>query len=197
MGDDHVAISAGLLVKSDAIADVQRLGHVDLDMVDEIAIPDRLEEAIGEPEGQDVLRRLLAEEMVDAENLVFAEDGVQLRIERDCAFEIRAERLLHDDARALGEAGFVEHADRRERGVRRHAQIMNELAFPVAGQSRFVHRRLEGAGAGRHRDVVERRLEGRPALHARIAVVIPFDRLPGERAKRFDVEVFERNADDE
>ena len=197
MGDNHVAISAGLLVKSDAIADVQRLGHVDLDMVDEIAIPDRLEEAVGEPEGKNILRRLLAEEMVDAEDLVFAEDGVQLCIERDRAFEIRAERLLHDDARALGEAGFVEHADRGQRGVRRHAEVMNELAFPIAGQSCFIHRRLERAGAGRHRHVVERRLKGLPALHARTAVVIPFDRLPGERPKRFDVEVFERNADDE
>ena len=46
-------------------------------MVDEIAVPDRLEQAVGEAEREDVLRRLLAEEMVDAENLVLGEHLMQ------------------------------------------------------------------------------------------------------------------------
>ena len=79
MGDDHVAIGAGLLVEADALAEVEGLRHVDLHMVDEIAVPDRLEQAVGEPEGENVLRRLLAEEMIDAENLVLGEDLVQSR----------------------------------------------------------------------------------------------------------------------
>ena len=78
MGDDHVAIGAGLLVEADALAEIERLRHVDLDVVDEIAVPDRLEEAVAEPESQDVLRRLLAEEVIDAEDLILGEDGVQL-----------------------------------------------------------------------------------------------------------------------
>ena len=106
MGDHHVAIGAGLLVEGDAVADVEGLGHVDLHMVDEIAVPDRLEQAVGEPEGEDVLRRLLAEEMVDAENLILGEDLVQRVVERDRGFEIGAERLFHDDARSLGEIGL-------------------------------------------------------------------------------------------
>ena len=65
--DHHVTIGAGLLVESDPVADVEGLRHVDLHMIDEIAVPDRLEQAIGEPKGEDVLRRLLAQEMVDAE----------------------------------------------------------------------------------------------------------------------------------
>ncbi len=55
MGDDHVAISASLFIETDAFAEVQSLGHVDLHMVDKVAIPDRLEEAVGEPEGENVL----------------------------------------------------------------------------------------------------------------------------------------------
>ncbi len=74
---DHVAIGAGLLVEADALAEAQRLRHVDLHVVDEVAVPDRLEQAVGEAEGEDVLRRLLAEEMVDAEDLVLGEDLVQ------------------------------------------------------------------------------------------------------------------------
>ena len=82
VGDDHVAKGAGLLVEGDAVADIERLGHVDLHVVDEVAVPDRLEEAIGEAEGEDVLRRLLAKEMVDAEDLLLVENLVQLCVQR-------------------------------------------------------------------------------------------------------------------
>ena len=127
MGDDHVAIGAGLLVEADAVADIERLGHVDLDVVDEVAVPDRLEQAVAEAERQNVLRRLLAEEMVDAEDLVLGEHLVQFDVERDRALEVGAERLLHDHPRALGETGLVEHPDRRQRRARRHAEIVDEL----------------------------------------------------------------------
>ena len=134
MGDDHVAIGAGLLVEADAIADVERLRHVDLHMVDEIAVPDRLEQAVGEPEGEDVLRRLLAEEMIDAENLVLGEDLVQCVVERDRGLEIGAERLFHDDPRSPGEIGArssILTADSAAFG--RHAQIVDEPALLVEG----------------------------------------------------------------
>ena len=51
-------------------------------MVDEIAVPDRLEQPVGETEGKDVLRRFLAEEVVDPEDLVFGEDLMQFGIQR-------------------------------------------------------------------------------------------------------------------
>ena len=73
MRHHHVAVGAGLLVEADPLAEVERLRHVDLDVIDEIPIPDRLEQAIGEAKREDVLRRLLAEEVVDAEDLLFDE----------------------------------------------------------------------------------------------------------------------------
>ena len=51
-------------------------------MVDVVAVPDRLEQAVGEAEGEDVLRRLLAEEVVDAEDLLLGEGLVQRGVER-------------------------------------------------------------------------------------------------------------------
>jgi hypothetical protein len=78
VGHHHVAVGAGLLVEAGALAQAQRLGHVDLHVVDEVAVPDRLEQAVGEAEGEDVLRRLLAQEVVDAEDLLLGEDLVQL-----------------------------------------------------------------------------------------------------------------------
>ena len=140
MGDDHVSIGAGLLVEGEALAEVERLRHVDLHMIDEIAVPDRLEQAVGEAEGENVLRRLLAEKMIDAEDLILGEDLVQFVVERDRALKIGAERLFHDDARPLGEIGLRHQLDRRHRGVRRHAHVMDALAFAVEGLLRFFDR---------------------------------------------------------
>ena len=82
-------------------------------MIDEVAVPDRLEEPVGEAEGEDILGRLLAEEMVDAEDLLFREHLMELRVQRHGACEVCAEGLLHDDARALDEAGLSEQSDGR------------------------------------------------------------------------------------
>jgi len=69
VGNDHVAKRAGLLKEPGAALDRQLLGHVNLDVVDVTAVPDRLKQAVGEAEGEDVLDGLLAEEVVDAKDL--------------------------------------------------------------------------------------------------------------------------------
>ena len=135
MRHHHVAEGAGLLVEGRALAEPERLGHVDLHMVDEVAVPDRLEQAVGEAEGQDVLRRLLAEEVVDAEDLVLGEDLVQPGVERHGAREVGAEGLLHDDAAIADELGLGQQLHRRQRRVRRHAEIVHAAACPAASAS--------------------------------------------------------------
>ena len=132
MGHHHVAKRAHRLIEAGAFAEAQRLGHVDLHMVDEVSIPDRLEQAVGEAERQDVLRRFLAEEVVDAEDLLFGEDFVQLAVQRLCAGQIDAEGLFHDDAAALDETGLGQQPHRRQGGAGRHAQIVHATA--LAGQ---------------------------------------------------------------
>ncbi len=64
-----VAHGAGGLVEAAACADAEGLGHGDLHVVDLAAVPDRLEDRVGEPEGEEVLHRLLAEVVVDAEDV--------------------------------------------------------------------------------------------------------------------------------
>src|SRR3546814_4756041 len=44
VGDHHVAIGAGVLVEGRAALQSQRLGDVDLDVVDVVAVPDRRSE---------------------------------------------------------------------------------------------------------------------------------------------------------
>ena len=46
-----------------------RLGHRDLHVVDVAAVPDRLEDPVAEPEDEQVLDGLLAQVVVDAEDL--------------------------------------------------------------------------------------------------------------------------------
>ncbi len=65
-------IAPALLVVAGAALDPDRLGDGDLDVVDELAVPDRLEDAVREPQREHVLDGLLAEVVVDAEDLVLA-----------------------------------------------------------------------------------------------------------------------------
>ena len=196
MGDDHVAVGAGLLVEADAAPDIERLGHVNLDVVDEVAAPDRLEQAVGESEGENVLRRLLAEEMVDPEDLLLGKNLVQLGVERHRALEIGAERFFHDDARTLGESRFVEHPHRRQRRARRHAGVVDELVGLAERGGGLLDRVLQGARALRQRHIVERRREDGPGAVDRLVRMMPLDRLMGELAKGVRVDVVERHADD-
>ena len=103
----------------------ERLGHVDLHVVDVVAVPDRLEQAVGEAEGEDVLRRLLAEEVVDAEDLLSSNISCSAALSAPGAGQVGAERLLHDDP-ATARRGRPRRASapRRERGVRRDAEVV-------------------------------------------------------------------------
>ena len=69
---DDVAQRAGLLVERAAAFDAESFGHGDLHIVNVVAFPDRLEDAVGEAEDQEVLHRLLAEVVIDAEDLALA-----------------------------------------------------------------------------------------------------------------------------
>ena len=51
-------------------------------MVDVVAVPERLEHAVGETQHQDVLYRFLAEVMIDAVGLIFLQPFQQAGIER-------------------------------------------------------------------------------------------------------------------
>ena len=74
---DHVPQAAALLVVAAARADADLLGHGDSHAVDEIAVPERLEDRVGETLHEEVLHRLLSRGSGRSENLVFGEDGAE------------------------------------------------------------------------------------------------------------------------
>ena len=96
---NHVAKRAGgVVIGASAAGHADLLGHRDLHRADVPAVPDRLEDAVAEPQGQDVLDGLLAEVMVDAVDLALVEHGGDVPIQGAGALEIAAERLLDDHA---------------------------------------------------------------------------------------------------
>ena len=109
---DDVAQGAGLLVEGAAAFDAEGFSDGDLHVVDVVAFPDRLEDAVGEAEDEEVLDGLLAEVVIDAEDLALVEDGVDLMVELAGGVEVVAEGLLDDD----GDAAFfgLRHALRAE-----------------------------------------------------------------------------------
>ena len=68
---EHIADETGLLIKWAATFNSDAFGSSDLNVIDEVAVPDGLKDTVAEPEDEDVLHRLLPEVVVDTENLIF------------------------------------------------------------------------------------------------------------------------------
>ena len=100
---DHVTQTAGGFVKCAALPNAEILGQGYLDAGHVVAIPDRLQERIGEAEIEDIHDRLLSEEVVDAEDRVFREHRVRDVVELPRGGQIASERLFDNDARMLGQ----------------------------------------------------------------------------------------------
>ncbi|MEZ5184077.1 MAG: hypothetical protein R2702_19760 [Acidimicrobiales bacterium] len=196
VGHDHVAVGAGRLVEPGAGAEREGLGHVDLHVVDVVSVPDGLEQAVGEAEGEDVLGRLLAEEVVDAEHLLLAEHLVHRGVQDPRRAEVHAEGLLHDHPGALDEIGVGEHGDHLPGGGRGHAQVVEPAAVAAEVGLGPPDRAGQGVGAvalGDVRDGGGELLPGRlvPGAPAELAAGVV-----GEGAEGVVVELLERGGDD-
>src|SRR5581483_5184852 len=185
---EHVANRPRALVERRPPLDPDRLRDRDLDMVDELPVPDRLEDPVREAQGEQVLDRLLAEVVVDPVNLVLLEVRQELAVQRARGGAVVAERLLDDQPRPAAPlpAAASEHADERRKRRRRHGQVEDAVA---AGPALLVQLReqLEQppflTAADVARDVAHRR--GEPLPDARVEPVTPepLDRLLHLRAE--------------
>jgi hypothetical protein len=99
-------ISPNGIVETAPPLDAEVLGHGDLHGLDPVAIPQRLEHRVVEPQEQDVHRRFLAQKVVDAEDLTFVQDPAQLFVQRLGRGQIVAEGFFHHDPSAGGEVGM-------------------------------------------------------------------------------------------
>ena len=69
----HVAQRAGLVVVTRAALEADGLSDRNLYVVDRRCVPQRLEQRVREPQREQVLHRLFAEIVVDAEDAIFVE----------------------------------------------------------------------------------------------------------------------------
>jgi len=166
---DDVAHRARVLVIPGALAHADGLGHRDLDMVDVLPIPDRLEDAVRETHDEDVLNGLLAKVVVDAEYLVLPKDRVHDLVELERRLAVVAERFLDDDARPSGlasEAVFADRFDDRLVRGRRRREIEEPVRVCAEGEIELVERAPElfVSGVVRRRDEVKMLSEAAPDL---------------------------------
>ena len=129
-----VARGAGLLVEGAAVLDADRLRHRDLHVVDVAAVPEWLEDPVAEPEDEQVADRLLAQVVVDAVDLRFAEDLADLAIEPLRGIEVVPERLLDDDPPPAAVVPLVIEPDPTELGhdLRELRRLRREVVQAVA-----------------------------------------------------------------
>jgi hypothetical protein len=116
-----------------------------------LAVPNRLEQAVGEPEGQDVVNRLLAEEVVDPEDLRLVEDRVHGVVQGAGGGQVRAERLFDNDPGSRDQARGPEHSHGWHEGDRRDSEVeqppRGAAELPFGG----LDRRDQRVGAARCR----------------------------------------------
>ena len=126
---DDVADRSRLLVEAGPPLEPERLGHRDLHVVDELAVPDRLEDPVGEAQDEHVLHGFLAEVVVDAEDLLLVEVRANDLVQVAGALEVVAERLLDDQTRpAPGPAPLPHLDDDRLDRVRGDGEVVDAVA---------------------------------------------------------------------
>ena len=121
--DDDVAQRADGIVEVAAVLDAEVLGHRDLDARDVLAVPDRLEDPVCEPEVEDLLEAHLPEVVVDAEDLRLLDVLVELLGELARGLAVVAEGLLDDDPGVLRQAGLGEALDDPAEEERRDLEV--------------------------------------------------------------------------
>ncbi len=185
----HVPERAGRLVEGAAQLDADRLGRGDLHVLDVPPVPDRLVDAVPEAQGQDVLDRLLPEEVVDPVDLLLRHHLQDPAVERLRGGKVGAEGLLDDHppetAPGVGVvAGRPQAVDDRPEKTCRHRQIEDDVALPLpaAGLEQGGELRIAPRIVKIRREVTQPLLHPAPGLPVEGADVKFTGRVAGEGA---------------
>jgi hypothetical protein len=105
-----------------------------------VAVPEGLQERVGEAEEDQVVHRALPEVVVDPEDPGLVEVGEERPVERQGRGEIVPEGLLDDDPRTLRAAGLRELLHHETEQERRDGQVVRR----PPGPAELPAQRLEG-----------------------------------------------------
>ncbi len=132
---DHVAKGADRVVEAAAVLNAKGFRHGDLDAANIKAVPQRLERRIGEPRVEDVLNRLLAHIVVDAEDRALGEMLEQCPVQRLSRLLIAAEWLLDDETRINVKTGLGQRGNDDAKQARRNREIVQR---PLGAAKRLL-----------------------------------------------------------
>ena len=124
---NDVTQAADRVVEAAAVVDTEVLRHRDLHRLDVAAVPDRLEERVGEAQVGDVLDRLLAEEVVDPVDLLLRQDLVDLVVELDGGVVVVPEGLLDHHSGVLRQPCAAEALNHSGEERRRDLEIEDRV----------------------------------------------------------------------
>ena len=93
----HISEGSGRLIVCPTIPDRERFTHGDLDIVDIMMIPYRLEKNIGKPKCEDILYSSFRHIVIDTIDLLFRKKWNEGMMERSGTLEISTEWLLEND----------------------------------------------------------------------------------------------------
>ena len=146
----HVAQRAGLVVIAGTAFEPDRLGHGDLHMVDMRIVPKRLVKRVGKAQRHQVLDGLLAQIMVDAEDLAFLEHAADRVVEQLGRFQIAPDRLFDHDAGLFGDQTMSRDllCDFAEQS-RRNGEVENADHIVFADHAFQLIEAFAGQGVGR------------------------------------------------
>ena len=133
---NDVADRSDLVIELPAAGDAEFLRKRDLDAVHVVAVPNRLEKRVGKPKVEQVLHRLLAKIMINAEYRVFLKNLVQRDIQRPRGREVATERLFNDDTRILCASRAAQAFNDGRKHARRDREIVQR---PLAALERDTH----------------------------------------------------------
>src|SRR5918992_1897942 len=104
---------------------LQRQGLLpeDLDAFYMVAVPEWLEDTVGEAQANDRGERLQGEEVVYAEDGLLGKELVQEPVKRLGRFEVDPEGLLDGDPTPFGQVGSIQCLDRWDEDRRREGQV--------------------------------------------------------------------------
>ena len=106
-----------------------------MDMVDPARVPQRLEEPIAKAKCEQVLHRLLAEIVVDAECPLLREGGSHRVVDEAGGRKVMAERLLEPDARPFaGQADVLQPGNGRRKQRRSGGQENCSIPFATIAE---------------------------------------------------------------
>jgi hypothetical protein len=128
----HVAQCTGPIVIAAAMFHADLFGNSDGHVVHITPVPDGLEQRVGKTECQDVLHRLFAQVMVDAEDLGFLKAAGEYAVQRPRRLQVIPDRFLDNDSRPFrvgGQAGLVEETGDYAKQRRRRGHVENALCF--------------------------------------------------------------------